>query len=77
MIRAEVLEEHPKITCKIVRTTTTITGKIVKTMPTITGKIMKTPAQIVGRIKRKVEHEPEPYYEVANEFGGLTIIIGE
>lgn len=66
MIRAEVLEEHPKITCKIVRTT-----------PTITGKIMKTPAQIVGRIERNVEHEPEPYYEVANEFGGFTIIIGE
>jgi len=66
MIRAEVLEEHPKITCKIVRT-----------MPTITGKIMKTPAQIVGRIERNVEHEPEPYYEVANEFGGFTIIIGD
>lgn len=66
MIRAEIIDDAPKINCKIIRTA-----------PSIVGKILKTPAQIVGKIERRVDEIPEPYYEVANEFGGITIIIGD
>ena len=65
MIQARVVEDAP-----------TIKGYIYQNTPTIKGAIHADAPFIVGRIKKAIDHAPEPYYEVANEYG-TTIIIGD
>ena len=65
MIKARILDDAPVMKVYIYKTT-----------PEIKGVIQTTTPFIVGKIKKTIEHEPEPYYEVANEYG-TTIIIGD
>lgn len=66
MITAKVEVDTPRIVGKIIRHSNQIVGRIVPQ-----GQIIK------ARITNDVDEIPEPYYEVGNEAGGYTIIIGE
>lgn len=76
MIQARITEDAPSIKCYIYSNAPEIKGVIQNTMPVIKGVIHTGAPLITARIERAVDHEPEPYYEVANEYG-TTIIIGE
>lgn len=76
MIRAKLTDDAPVIKCYIYNKVPQIKGVIHNNMPVIKGVIHTDAPLITAHIKRAVDHEPEPYYEVANEYG-TTIIIGE
>ena len=76
MIRANLTDDAPIIKCYIHTEVPQIKGVIHNNMPVIKGVIHTEAPLITAHIKRAVDHEPEPYYEVANEYG-TTIIIGE
>lgn len=76
MIRARIMEEAPSIKCYIYHDTPTIKGVIHNEMSIVKGVIKKDPPFIIGRIIKAIDHEQEPYYEVANQYG-TTIIIGD
>ena len=76
MIKAKITDDAPVIKCYIRRDTPTIKGVIQSTMPVIKGVIHSDAPFITAHIKKAIDHAPEPYYEVANEYG-TTIIIGD
>lgn len=76
MIEANITSDYPVMKAYINNTTPKLKGFIHSDLPTIKGAIHIDTPRIVGQIKKAVDHEPEPYYEVANEFG-TTIIIGD
>lgn len=65
MIEARITDDAPSIKCYIYNT-----------RPTIKGVIQSDAPLIMAHIKKAIDHAPEPYYEVANEYG-TTIIIGD
>lgn len=76
MIRAEINNaDVPIIKCYICETQPTIKA-VIHNMPSIKGVVKTETPFIIGRIKKAIDHEPEPYYEVANQYG-TTIIIGD
>ena len=76
MIQANITNDYPVMKAYIHHDTPKIKGIINNTAPVIKGNIHTTFPFIVGQIKKAVDHEAEPYYEVSNEYG-TTIIIGD
>lgn len=76
MIQGRIIDDTPVIKAYIYRNAPTFKGLIVNSMPEMKGVINTVTPYIIGKIKKAVDHEPEPYYEVSNEYG-TTIIIGE
>lgn len=76
MIQARITDDAPVIKAYIYHDSPTIKGFIYNTMPVIKGAIHSDTPFITAHIMKSIDHEPEPYYEVANEYG-TTIIIGD
>ncbi len=76
MTKAKILSDMPVLKATIHTNTPSIKGYLYSDAPVIKGIINTTMPFIVGRIKKAIDHEPEPYYEVANQYG-TTIIIGD
>lgn len=76
MIEASITSDYPVMKAYIHNTPPIIKGAIHNNAPVIKGVVQTDAPFIVGQIKKAIDHEPEPYYEVANEFG-TTIIIGD
>lgn len=76
MIQARITDDSPVIKAYICRDVPEIKGLINTSMPVIKGKIETDSPFIIGRIIKAIDHEAEPYYEVANQYG-TTIIIGD
>lgn len=77
MIQASITNDYPVMKAYIHHDTPRIKGVINTATPIIKGVIQPKAPTMIGRIKRAIDHEPDPYYEVANESGGFTIIIGD
>ena len=76
MIQAKIVDDSPTMKAYIYRTAPSFKGAIVNSKTIIKGVIQADAPFIVGKIKKAIGHEPEPYYEVSNEYG-TTIIIGD
>ena len=76
MIQARIIDDAPSIKCYIYNTRPTIKGYIYNSRPVIKGVIQSNAPLIMAHIMKAIDHAPEPYYEVANEYG-TTIIIGD
>lgn len=76
MIQANITNDYPVMKAYIYPDAPQIKGFIHNTMPIIKGVVQTDAPFIIGKIKKAVDHDPEPYYEVANEYG-TTIIIGD
>ena len=76
MIQARIVDDAPTIRAYIYRDTPVLKCSIDTTMPVIKGVIQTNASFITGKIVKAIDHEPEPYYEVSNEYG-TTIIIGD
>ena len=76
MIQARITEDAPSIKCYIYNNAPEIKGVIQTTMPVVKGVIHADASLIIAQIRKAIDHKPEPYYEVANEYG-TTIIIGD
>lgn len=76
MIQANITSDYPVMKAYIHHNTPQIKGIIHSNTHIIKGVIRTEPPLITAQIKKAINHEPEPYYEVANEYG-TTIIIGE
>lgn len=76
MIEARITEEAPAIKGYIYNNAPTIKGVIQSSMAVIKGIIEVDTPIITAHIKKAIDHEPEPYYEVSNQYG-TTIIIGD
>lgn len=76
MIQANIKNDYPVMKAYIYHDAPQIKGFIHNTMPIIKGVVQTDTPFIIGKIKKAVNHDPEPYYEVANEYG-TTIIIGD
>lgn len=76
MIQARMTDDAPVIKCYIRHDMPVLKGHIFNDRPVIKGAIQTEAPLITARIKKAIDHEPEPYYEVANQYG-TTIIIGD
>lgn len=76
MVQPKIYTDNPTIKGVINTGMPKIKGVINTGMPKIKGVIQKYSPFIIGRILKQIDHQPEPYYEVANKYG-ITIIIGE
>ena len=76
MIQGRIIEDSPVIKVYIYRDIPSIKGVITTSMPVIKGVIQTVSPYISAKIQKAIDHEPEPYYEVSNEYG-TTIIIGD
>lgn len=75
MVEAKIQTEMPVLKAKIY-TAPSIKGRLYLSSPVIKGVVKTTAPFIIAQIKKAIDHEPEPYYEVANKYG-TTIIIGD
>jgi hypothetical protein len=76
MIQARITNDAPVIRCYIRHDAPTIKGYIYNSRPSIKGVIHADAPFITAHITKAIDHSPEPYYEVSNEYG-TTIIIGD
>lgn len=76
MIQARLSEDAPVIKCYIYHDMPSIKGHIYNSKQFIKGVIQTDAPLITAHIRKAIDHEPEPYYEVANQYG-TTIIIGD
>lgn len=76
MIEARITDGSPVLTAYIYSNTPIIQG-VIQNSPSIKGVIEADAPFVIGQILKSVSHEADPYYEVSNESGGFTIIIGD
>lgn len=76
MIKARIKDNSPTIKGYIYRRKPEVHAIVNNTGSIIKGVIHRDTPFMIGRIKKAIDHEAEPYYEVANEYG-TTIIIGD
>ena len=76
MIKAKITDDAPVVKCYIYHDSPIIKGVIQNNMPVIKGVIHSDAPFITAHITKAIDHSPEPYYEVSNEYG-TTIIIGD
>ena len=76
MISAKVTGQEPSIKCYINKVLPEIKVVVNNGNRVIRGVIADPHPSLIGYVKRVIDHAPEPYYEVANEYG-TTIVIGD
>lgn len=76
MITARIISDSPVLIARIQTRPNILTAKIEQNKSKLYAKISPMDQTIKGRIIKPVAKEPEPYYEVSNEYG-TTIVIGE
>lgn len=76
MIQSKIMADEPTIKGVIQTSMPRIIGRIENNKAVVTGVIHSEAPVIFGKIIKNVDHDPEPYYEVANEHG-ITIVIGD
>lgn len=76
MITAQIISDNPVLVAKIHQRPSILSAKIEANTSKLLARLTPNDQTIIGRIVKPVSKEPEPYYEVSNEYG-TTIVIGE
>ena len=76
MITAQIISDSPVLVAKIHQQPSILSAKIEANTANLYARLTPNDQTIIGRIVKPVSKEPEPYYEVSNEYG-TTIVIGE